>query len=158
MIKNKFSMTFRANSENEAFSRNVIASFCIPLNPTLDQIGDIKTAVSEAVTNCIVHAYNENGGEIEMSAFITEDGLLDIVIKDYGVGIIDVSKAVEPFYTTKAETERSGMGFTVMQTFMDNFEVQSEFGKGTTVHMSKKIMCGGKDAWTQWNNALDWTF
>ena len=146
MIKNKFSMTFEANSENEAFSRNVIASFCIPLNPTLEEISDIKTAVSEAVTNCIVHAYNEKGGIIEMSAFITSENVLDVTVKDSGVGIPDVQKAIEPFFTTKSETERSGMGFTVMQTFMDSFEVCSKINGGTTVHMSKKIMCGGKDA------------
>ncbi len=146
MISNKFSMKFEANSANEAFSRNVIASFCIPLNPTLEQISDVKTAVSEAVTNCIVHAYEDKGGEIEMSAFITEYGVLDVIIRDNGVGISDVSKAVEPFFTTKNKSERSGMGFTVMQTFMDSFEVQSELNKGTTVHMTKKFMCGGKDA------------
>ena len=143
MYKNSFSIIFDANSMNESFSRNVVASFCLPLNPTLDWLGDVKTAVSEAVTNCIVHAYEEKGGKIEMIAKITCDNFLDIVIKDYGVGISDLDKAIEPFYTTKCENERSGMGFTVMQTFMDSFDVKSNIGEGTTVHMTKKIMCGG---------------
>lgn len=146
MVKNSFVITFDANSMNESFSRNVVASFCLPLNPTLDWLGDVKTAVSEAVTNCIVHAYEEKGGQIEMSAIITSDNVLDLVIKDFGVGISDLEKAIEPFYTTKGETERSGMGFTVMQTFMDSFDVKSNPGEGTTVHMTKKFMCGGKDA------------
>ncbi len=146
MIKNKIKMIFPANSLNEALSRNVIASLSLPLNPTVEWLGDVKTAISEAVTNCIVHAYSEdNEGEIEVSAYITENELF-VTVKDYGVGIPNVEQATQPFYTTKGDTERSGMGFTVMQTFMDSLEVISAKNEGTTVHMSKKIMCGGSNA------------
>ena len=147
MDKNKFTLIFDANSANESFSRNVVASFCLQLNPTIDWLGDVKTAVSEAVTNCIVHAYDEKGGQIVLDVFIC-DNVLDVVVKDFGAGISDIDQALEPFYTTKGETERSGMGFTVMQTFMDSFDIKSTPNQGTTVHMTKKIMCGGKDAWT----------
>lgn len=146
MIKNKFKLIIPANSLNEAFSRNTIASFCLPLNPTLEWISDVKTAVSEAVTNCIVHAYNSEDGDIEISAMITDDGDVDIVVKDGGIGIENVNEAMQPFYTSKSDSGRSGMGFTVMQTFMDTFDVISTPGKGTTVHMTKKIMCGGDNA------------
>lgn len=146
MIKNKIKMTFPANSLNEALSRNVVASLSLSLNPTVEWLNDVKTAVSEAVTNCIVHAYSEDKtGEIELVAFVTDDEL-GVTIKDFGIGISDVEKAKEPFYTTKGEFERSGMGFTVMQTFMDTLEVFSAQNEGTTVHMTKKITRGGADA------------
>lgn len=141
---NKIKVIMPAKSINEALSRNIVSAFCLSLNPTMSELSDIKTAVSEAVTNCIVHAYGDSeNGDIELSAIIHDDGTLGIEIKDYGVGITDVEKATQPFYTTKSESERSGMGFTVMQTFMDTLDVVSKEGEGTTVHMSKKIKCGG---------------
>ena len=146
MINNKLKVIIPAKSINEALSRNIIASFCLVLNPTMSEISDVKTAVSEAVTNCIVHAYGDEGGDIEITATIYEDSVLSVEIKDFGRGIPDVEQATQPFYTTKGEEERSGMGFTVMQTFMDTLDVVSIEGKGTTVHMSKKFERGGEDA------------
>ncbi len=144
---NKLKFSFPAKSINEALSRNIVATFCLSLNPTMSELSDVKTAVSEAVTNCIVHAYGDNeSGEIEISAIIYENGTLGVEVKDYGIGIPDVEKATQPFYTTKGEMERSGMGFTVMQTFMDTLNVVSKEGEGTTVHMSKKFKRGGKNA------------
>ncbi len=135
---NKINLKFLSLSQNESFARNVIASFILPLNPTISEINDIKTAVSEAVTNAIVHGYKNKEGIVELNAEINEDKL-HIVIKDYGVGIEDVSKAVEPFYTTLSEEERSGMGFTIMKTFMDEFSVESSLNEGTVITMTKKI-------------------
>lgn len=146
MTINKIKLSLPAKSINEALARNVIASFCIPLNPTLEQLSDVKTAVSEAVTNSIVHAYEDEEGIIEIEANLYESGVLSVEIRDFGVGIDDVDKATQPFYTTKLDGERSGMGFTVMQTFMDIVNVTSQKGRGTTVHMSKNIMSGVKDA------------
>lgn len=143
---NKIKLTLPAISINEALARNVIASFCLPLNPTLEELSDIKTAVSEAVTNCIVHAYNDEEGVIDMEANLYDSGVLSVEIKDYGVGIDDLDKATQPFFTTKADGDRSGMGFTVMQTFMDTVDVTSTIGKGTTVHMSKNIKNGVNNA------------
>ncbi len=147
-----------AIGKNESFARSTVAAFALPLNPSLSELSDIKTAVSEAVTNCIVHAYgkkgeaeeqtNENRILIECEIEDTpggEDsgGVLHIGITDYGCGIEDVEQAMQPFYTTLSDDERSGMGFTIMQTFMTDFSVTSEKGKGTTVRMSKKF--GAKD-------------
>lgn len=143
---NKIKITFPAISINEALARNVVASFCLPLNPTLEELSDIKTAVSEAVTNCIVHAYADGEGIIDMEANLYDSGVLSVEIKDYGVGIDDLDKATQPFFTTKPDGERSGMGFTVMQTFMDTVDIVSLPGKGTTVHMSKNITNGVTDA------------
>lgn len=143
---NKIKITFPAKSINEALARNVIASFCLPLNPTLEQLSDIKTAVSEAVTNCIVHAYAESEGVVDMEANLYDSGVLSVEIKDYGIGIDDLDKATQPFFTTKPDGDRSGMGFTVMQTFMDTVDVTSTSGKGTTVHMSKNIINGVNNA------------
>lgn len=144
---NKLKFSFPAKSMNEALSRNIVATFCLSLNPTMSELSDIKTAVSEAVTNCIVHAYGDSGsGEIEISAIIHDNGVLGIEIKDYGVGISDVDQATQPFFTTKGDAERSGMGFTVMQTFMDTLDVVSVEGEGTTIHMSKKFKHGGENA------------
>ena len=137
-MKNKVKLYFSSVSENEAFARNTIASFMLPLNPTLSQLSDVKTAVSEAVTNAIVHGYPDSVGEIEISAEI--DGQdIHIEISDDGVGIDDLQKALEPFYSTKVENERSGMGFTIMRTFMDEVSVNSTKNSGTKVKMSKKI-------------------
>lgn len=137
-MNNKMKITFLSLSENEAFSRSVIASFLLPLNPTVSEISDIKTAVSEAVTNAVVHGYPDTLGEIEMSCEII-DNEIHIIVKDFGIGIVDVSRALEPFYTTKFDDERSGMGFTIMQSFMDNIEVKSVYNQGTTVYLTKKL-------------------
>lgn len=137
-MNNKMRITFLSISQNEAFARSVIASFMLSLNPTLSQINEVKTAVSEAVTNAIVHGYPNNIGEIVMEAEIL-DGVLHIEIKDVGVGIVNVSEAIEPFYSTKLDDERSGMGFTVMKSFMDEVNVFSKINEGTVVKMKKLI-------------------
>lgn len=138
-MNNYFNLELPAITENEAFARSTVAAFCIALNPSLEQINDIKTAVSEAVTNCIVHAYRERkDGKIYMQVGI-ENNALSILIRDDGCGIADVTQAMQPFYTTMPEQERSGMGFTVMRTFMDEVEVQSQPNQGTTVRMRKTI-------------------
>lgn len=127
-----------AISSNEAFARVCIAAFCARLDPTLEEINDIKTAVSEAVTNCIIHGYKKQGGIIRMECII--DGhSVTISVADEGCGIEDVSKAMEPLFTTGAMEERSGMGFTFMEIFMDFLEVESEVGKGTKVIMKKEV-------------------
>ncbi|MDR0975432.1 MAG: anti-sigma F factor [Christensenellaceae bacterium] len=135
-VLNKFKMEVEAQSENESFVRGVVGAFASQADPTLDQINDIKTAVSEAVTNCIVHAYKKKGGTIFVECELFADQIT-IKIADNGVGIEDISKATEPFYTTAPEDERSGMGFTVMQSFMDNLSVNNNFGGGVLVEMTK---------------------
>ena len=137
-MDNKMTLTFLSLSENESFARNAVASFMLPLNPTLSEINDVKTAVSEAVTNAVVHGYPDAVGEIELKARI-EDNFIHIEIIDNGVGIDDLSKALEPFYSTKPENERSGMGFSIMQSFMDEIDVKSAINEGTIIKMSKKI-------------------
>ena len=139
-MNNKMTLKFISISENESFARNVVASFIMPLNPTLSELSDVKTAVSEAVTNALVHGYPDALGEVELDAQI-EDGTLHIKISDSGVGIENVSLALEPFYSTKIENERSGMGFTIMQSFMDEISVNSKLNEGTIIKMSKKINC-----------------
>ena len=137
-VQNEMTLTVRAVGENESFSRSVVAAFAVRLNPTLDEVNDIKTAVSEAVTNCVVHAYEGKGdGFITITCGIQKN-TLHITVSDNGVGITDVAKAREPFFTTKPEQERSGMGFTVMETFMSGVEVESSEA-GTTVRMRKVI-------------------
>ena len=138
MYSNRFYMEMDAVSENEAFARVCIAAFCARLDPTLEEINDIKTAVSEAVTNAIIHGYKKQGGTIHMQADI-DDNVLSICISDDGCGIEDVNKAMEEIYTTGALEERSGMGFTFMEIFMDYLQVESEPGKGTKVIMKKEI-------------------
>lgn len=142
-MKNYLKLEFPALSENEPFARGTVAAFCVRLNPSLDELSDVKTAVSEAVTNCIVHAYagGEGGICIECEA---EDDTLHIKISDRGRGIEDVARAVEPFFTTLGDEERSGMGFTIMQTFMTTFKVESKLGGGTTVTMSKRFAAGSE--------------
>lgn len=135
---NKIKLIFSALSKNEAFARNVISCFVLPLNPSVAELSDIKTAVSEAVTNSIVHAYEENNGEIVLEAEIVND-TLHINVFDCGVGIDDIDQALQPFYTTKPQEERSGMGFTIMQSFMDEIKVESKKGEGTKVYMTKII-------------------
>ena len=152
---NKFNMRLSALSENESFARSCVAAFCLPLNPTLDEINDVKSAVSQAVTNCIVHAYQ--GAEdkyIDMSVTAEECGRLTVVISDNGCGIDDVEQALQPFYTTKADDERSGMGFTIMSTFMDEMLVTSEKGKGTQVSMTKFIR-GARNADSRTDSSTD---
>ncbi len=136
--KNNMSIKFCALSKNESFARNVVSCFALQLNPSLAEISDIKTAVSEAVTNAIVHGYANNEGEIEMKVCIS-DNVIHINIIDNGVGIDDVEKAIEPFYTTMPEQERSGMGFTIMKSFMDEVNVVSKKGEGTSVYMKKRL-------------------
>ena len=137
-MNNKMIIKFDSISQNEAFARNVIASFILPLNPSLGELSDIKTAVSEAVTNAIVHGYPDSVGEVTMIAEI-KDFEIHISISDCGIGIEDLDKALEPFYTTKPEDERSGMGFTIIKTFMDEVSVISKTNLGTTVNMVKSI-------------------
>ena len=137
-MENCMKLTVPAISENEPFVRDAVAAFCVRRDPTLDQLSDIKTAVSEAVTNCIVHAYAGGEGEIEVECAAC-DGALHIRISDSGRGIEDVARALEPFFTTLEGDERSGMGFTIMQTFMSEFSVRSAPGEGTVVTMKKQI-------------------
>ena len=134
--ENYINLTFPSRSCNEAFARSAIAAFASQLDPTLDELGDVKTAVSEAVTNCIVHAYPDCVGEIQLRAWIVEGNTLMIQIRDRGVGIEDLDKAREPMFTTGG-SERSGMGFTIMQTFMNELKILSQPGKGTTVRMKR---------------------
>ena len=131
-------LEFPSKSANEAFARSAVACFAAQLDPTLDELGDIRTAVSEAVTNCIVHGYPDSYGIITLRCRILKDNVLDIVVKDRGVGIADTQQAMKPMFTTGG-AERSGMGFTIMESFMTTFELVSEPGKGTTVHMRKRI-------------------
>ena len=138
-MNNKFNLTFLSLSENEAFARSVISFFMLKLNPSISELGDVKTAVSEAVTNCIVHGYPGSCGEISLSCEIIGQDL-HINISDKGVGINDLALALEPFYTTKPEEERSGMGFTIMRSFMDDFSIESVKGEGTHIYMKKTIV------------------
>ena len=136
--QNYIKLEFPAKSVNEGFARAAVAAFASQLDPTLGEIGDIKTAVSEAVTNAVVHAYPEKLGMVMLRVRILPDERLEIVVKDHGVGIPDVEKANTPLYTTGGE-ERSGMGFTIMESFMDTVKVKSAPGKGTTVTMCRRI-------------------
>ena len=131
-------LEFPSKSANEAFARSAVACFASQMDPTLEELGDIRTAVSEAVTNCIVHAYPDGFGIITLRCRVLKDNILDIVIKDRGIGIRDLEQARRPTYTTGG-ADRSGMGFTIMESFMTSFEVSSSLGKGTSVHMRRKI-------------------
>ena len=137
-FQNYMILEFPSRSANEAFARSAVACFAAQMDPTLEELGDIRTAVSEAVTNCIVHAYPEGLGTIMLRCRILKDNTLDIVIKDKGVGIPDVEQARRPAYTTGG-SERSGMGFTIMESFMTDLEISSAPGKGTSVHMRRKL-------------------
>ena len=137
-FENYMILEFPSKSTNEAFARSAVACFAAQLDPTLEEIGDIRTAVSEAVTNCIVHAYPNDLGIITLRCRILKDNTLDIVIKDKGVGIQDLEQARRPMFTTGG-ADRSGMGFTIMESFMTSFSVTSEAGKGTTVHMRRRL-------------------
>ena len=138
MSKNYLKLQFYSLPQNQAFARDAVAAFCLELNPSLSALSDVKTAVSEAVTNCTVHAYREQTGIVTIECEI-EDRVLHIKVSDTGKGIPDIEKAVQPFFTTLPSDERSGMGFTIMQTFMDDFCVESHEGGGTVVNMSKKF-------------------
>ena len=141
--ENSMSVEFPSRSANEALARAVVACFAAQLDPTLDELGDIKTAVSEAVTNCIVHAYRDTIGPITVRCRVLPDNVLDIVVKDKGGGIADVAAARKPMFTTGGE-ERSGMGFTIMESFMTSLRVTSRPGKGTSVHMKRRIVRRGQ--------------
>lgn len=144
-MKNSVEVKFKAVPENEAFARNVVASFILPLNPNINELEDIKTAVNEAITNVIVHAYPNKAGYVTMK-ISTIDNKITINITDNGVGISDVEKALTPFYTTKPNEERSGMGFTVMESFMDSLEVKNN-KEGLTVCMCKEILPEVAEMW-----------
>ncbi len=131
-------LEFPSRSCNEAFARAAVACFAAQMDPTMEELGDIRTAVSEAVTNCIVHAYPDELGIITLRCRILKDNVLDIVVKDKGIGISDIEQARKPMYTTGG-ADRSGMGFTIMESFMTSCEIISEAGKGTTVHMRRRI-------------------
>lgn len=138
MKKNTMQMRLDALSQNEAFARVVVGAFFSQLNPTLEELADVKTAVSEAITNAVVHAYQGKGGVIEITVELENDAMT-VNIRDFGKGIDDVPKAMQPFYTTGPAEERSGMGFAVMQAFMDEMTVHSQVGEGTSVTMKKKV-------------------
>ncbi|GAA0863424.1 anti-sigma F factor [Paraclostridium tenue] len=138
-MNNIMEVKFSAKSENESFARVIVASFASKLDPTLDEIADIKTAVSEAVTNSIIHGYDEDESKFVNIRCEIEGKTITISVEDFGNGIEDLDMAMQPLYTSKPELERSGMGFTVMESFMDNIEVSSKKGEGTKVIMKKKI-------------------
>lgn len=137
-MKNEMRVEFDAKSVNEGFARVTVAAFLTQLDPTLDEIADVKTAVSEAVTNAIIHGYENKEGKVILSCVLEEDTAV-ITVEDTGVGMEDIQKAMEPFFTTKPELERSGMGFAFMEVFMDDMQVESQLGMGTKVTMKKKI-------------------
>lgn len=138
---NEMTIEFDSRSCNEGFARVAVAAFCTQLNPTLEEVADLKTAVSEAITNAIIHAYDEGVHKIRIECKIVDHDMY-VTIIDYGKGIQDVAKAMEPLFTTKPEMERSGMGFAFMEAFMDEVTVVSEPGVGTQVHMMKQVGCG----------------
>ena len=135
---NTVKITFPSRSVNEGFARSALSAFAAQADPTLDELADVKTAVSEAVTNCIVHAYANTIGPITLTAALYEDGTLRVAVADKGCGIPDVSKAMEPLFTTGG-AERAGLGFSVMESFMDSVKVRSAPGKGTRVTLSKRL-------------------
>jgi stage II sporulation protein AB (anti-sigma F factor) len=136
---NYMKLEFASLSQNESFARVAVASFLTQLDPTMDELTDIKTVVSEAVTNAIIHGYEEQSGTITISCSIDQDSVVTIEVCDQGKGIADIQQARQPLYTSKPELERSGMGFTIMESFMDSVEIESEEGKGTTVRLVKKL-------------------
>jgi stage II sporulation protein AB (anti-sigma F factor) len=138
-FENYMTLEFPSKSCNEAFARAAVACFAAQLDPTVEELGDIRTAVSEAVTNAIVHAYPNELGTVTLRCRILKGQVLDIVVKDRGVGIPDVEQAMRPMFTTGG-SDRSGMGFTIMESFMSNLQISSEPGKGTTVHMRRKLL------------------
>ncbi len=136
--ENELTMEFLSRSCNEAFARAAVGAFIAPLDPNLEELSDIKTAVSEAVTNCIVHAYPEKRGEITLSCRVYPDRTVELIVADQGVGIPDITAAREPMFTTGGQ-ERSGMGFTIMEKFMSSLQVESQPDRGTTVTMTRRL-------------------
>ena len=141
---NEMLLEFDAVSINESFARVVVAAFITPLNPTVEELADVKTAVSEAVTNAIIHGYDSRGGKIRLHCLVTGN-LLRVRIEDDGAGIADIGQAMMPLFTTRPELERSGMGFAFMEAFMDDLKVESRLGEGTKVSMMKRL---GDASWT----------
>ena len=141
-IINEMKLEFMGVPENEGFARVAVSAFAVQLDPTLDVLADIKTAVSEAVTNALVHGYADAPGTVTITAALRDDGVLELAVIDQGRGIADIAQAMQPFYTSQPEKERSGMGFSVMQTFMDKVTVESELGAGTAVRMRKRLREG----------------
>jgi stage II sporulation protein AB (anti-sigma F factor) len=142
-IINEMKIKFLSKSVNEAFARTAVSAFITQLDPTINEIADIRTAVSEAVTNCVVHAYRDIVGEIEINVRIYENSDVYIKIKDKGCGIEDIKQAMEPLFTTAPSEERAGLGFAVMESFMDKLSVRSKIGIGTTIIMRKKLASRG---------------
>ena len=138
-FENYMTLEFPSKSSNEAFARSAVACFAAQMDPTVEELGDIRTAVSEAVTNAIVHAYPNELGTVTLRCRILKGQVLDIVVKDRGVGIPDIEQAMRPMYTTGG-SDRSGMGFTIMESFMSDLEITSKPGKGTAVHMRRKLI------------------
>ena len=136
---NYIKLEFPSKSANEHFARAAVAAFAAQLDPTMDELGDIKTAVSEAVTNCIVHGYPDEIGKIELAVRVFEGGRVKVKISDRGCGIEDIEKAMQPLFTTKPDEDRAGLGFAVMESFMDKIKVTSKLGKGTTVVLEKTV-------------------
>ena len=143
-IMNEIQLDFPAIPENESFARMAVSAFLVPLNPTLEELADVKTSVSEAVTNAIVHGYARESGIVHMRMESREDGRITVDVTDHGCGIQDIARAREPFYTTLEGEERSGMGFTVMESFMDRVEVKSSVGQGTSVRLMKQLNLRGE--------------
>ena len=139
-MKNEMKLQFSAMSQNESFARVTVAAFISQLDPTMDELTEIKTVVSEAVTNAIIHGYNSDSEGIVYISVAIENGFIELIIKDEGVGIQNVEEARQPLFTTKPELERSGMGFTIMENFMDDIEVQSQPGKGTEIRLRKHLL------------------
>lgn len=138
-IVNEIKVDFLSVPENEGFARMTISAFLLPVNPTLSEMSDVKTAVSEAVTNAIIHGYKNAVGTVRMRATLTDTGLLTVDVTDNGCGIEDLKQAMQPFWTSVDGFERSGMGFTVMESFMDGVDVESKVGCGTNVRMRKQL-------------------
>jgi stage II sporulation protein AB (anti-sigma F factor) len=138
-VKNEMNLQFSALSQNESFARVTVAAFIAQLDPNMDELTEIKTVVSEAVTNAIIHGYENDPNGIVYIQVIIEDSLIDLTIKDVGMGIVDVEEARQPLFTTKPDLERSGMGFTIMENFMDEVEVHSQPGRGTEVRLRKHL-------------------
>ena len=137
-MHNRVILKFDSKSENEQLARTCISAIMLPINPSVSELGDVKTAVSEAVTNAIVHGYPDSCGEVTVEVDLNRERI-HITVKDEGVGIENTKEALEPFFTTKAEQERAGMGFTIMKTFMDEFRIESQINKGTRVYLTKKF-------------------
>ena len=144
-LKNEMKLEFLSKSVNEAFARIAIAAFFSQLDPTIEELADLKTSISEAVTNCIIHAYPNKEGKIKIIGKLYEDEI-EIEILDNGVGIENIEEAKEPLFTTKSNLERSGMGFTIMESFMDSFKIESIVGLGTKIYMTKKVKKENKES------------